>query len=256
MDKKIKPQVKKEVLLPKGLTRYEEKMIKEIIGLSKTPLSRIMIPKVDMIVCSVECKIKELAALFHESGHSRLPVFCDSIDNIVGIAHLKDIFRITSLYLPESIEELSAVEFVRLPNFIYENINCLDAFLQLQRQKISLAIVIDEFGRVVGLVTIRDLLEEIVGEIADEFAREKKEQWVKMAEGRYLLDPKIGIEKLSEILMIEPPALNVSTLAGLIYHIADRIPKVGEKIEFGDWEFTILEGTARKITKVIVGKKA
>jgi len=242
------------MVLPKGLTRHEERMIKEILSLGKTPVSRIMIPKVDMVACPADLKVSDLIKQFNESGHSRVPVFCDTIDNIIGIAYLKDIFRILSVGRDRDISGMSAVEFVRMPHFAYERISGLDAFLEMQRQKISIRIVIDEFGAVVGLVTLEDLLEEIVGEMADEFAREQDAGMTRTGEGRYLVEPKTALDKFVEVLGVELPAVNASTVAGLIYHLADRIPKVGERIPFGEWEFAILEGTSRKITKVSVEK--
>ncbi len=229
--------------------------MKRVLRLARTPLNRIMVPKVDIVACPVEQKVKEVINLFHETGYSRLPVFYDSIDNIVGIIHLKDIFRIIAHHQKEEIEAMPVVEFVRLPDFIYENIYGLNAFLQMQRQKTSLAIVIDEFGRVVGLITVEDLLEEMVGELIDEFDREPKEPLVKISENQYQFDTKIPIDRFCEIVGIEIPPYDITTLAGLIYHIADRIPKKGERLKFGELEFTILEGSARKITKVLVERK-
>ncbi len=255
MAKKTKAAGRKEGLILKNLPLHKEKMIKEILSLSETPLSRIMVPKVSMVNISADKKIKDLLALFHECGYSRIPVYSGAVDNIVGIVHLKDIFRILSMHRELEIQNMPVVEFVRLPHFFYENINGLDVFLTLQRQKISTGIVIDEFGSVVGMVTVEDLLEEIVGEIIDEFDRERGAKIVAMSDGRYVVDPGVEIDKFLEILEVESPYKNVSTLAGLIYRIADRIPKVGEKIRFGEWEFTVLEGTSRKITKVSVEKK-
>lgn len=255
MDKKIKHRERKELQLPKNISRHEEKMIRELLSLIKTPLSRIMVPKTEMTSIAVDKKIKNLFKLFQDFGFSRIPVFSGALDNIVGVVHLKDIFRITSSHPEGKIEEMPVVEFVRLPHFIFEDMNGLDAFLELQRRKVSLALVVDEFGRTVGLVTLEDLLEEVVGEIGDEFEQRKLSQFIRMADGRYVFDPRIELDKFSEAIGAELPSLNVSTLAGLIYHLADRIPKVGDRIKFESWELTILEGTSRKITKVLVEKK-
>ncbi len=231
-------------------------MIRNILRLGKSPVGRIMIPKVDIVSCPADAKVADLVRQFNESGHSRVPVFCDTIDNIVGIAYLKDIFRIMSVSGNRDISGMAAIEFVRMPRFAYERISGLDAFLEMQRQKISIRIVIDEFGAVVGLVTLEDLLEEIVGELTDEFGPEPVAGLTRTGDGRYTIDPKTALDKFVEVAGVELPAVNASTVAGLIYHLADRIPKVGERIPFGEWEFVVLEGTSRKITKVSMEKAA
>jgi CBS domain containing-hemolysin-like protein len=173
------------------------------------------------------------------------------MDQIVGILFIKDIITFWNKY-----QDNSVVEFVRFPHFVYEDRPALDTFLELQKLRLSVGVVMDEFGGVSGIITLEDLIEEIVGEIEDELDERQKPFVEKISEHEYIVNTRMEIEEFSEYFKVAVDEdVDVTTVSGLILKNADRIPKVGEEIEYRNMKFKILEGTRRKISKVKVIKR-
>jgi len=235
-----------------GLINPEEnEMIRSIFALSDTVVREIMVPRTDMASVSVDTSVGEVLKTIITCGHSRIPVYDGTVDNITGLLYAKDLLK----YWGMSDASLNIKRIMRTPYFIPETKNLEELLQEFKRKRVHIAIVIDEYGGTSGLVTIEDLLEQIVGDIQDEYDLE--EDWlVEEPDGSVLVDARLPIEELEEHFSIEIERDKFDTVAGLIFHLTGRIPKVGEEIENGTLRMTVLEGGERNIRKVRVVRRA
>ena len=229
------------------LSTPEKKMISEILEIREREVNKIMIPKNEIVALAYNTNLREVVATYQKYHYSRYPVYFNNLDQIVGVLYIKDIISFWNDY-----SDYPVVEFVRLPHFVYEDKPALNVFLELQRLKLSLGVVIDEFGGVSGIITVEDLIEEIVGDIEDEFDKKKKPLVEKITENEFYLNTRMELDDFSEKFAVAIDEDDVSTVGGLIIKYADRIPKVGEEIQYKNFLFTIIEATRRKINKVKV----
>lgn len=231
-----------------GLINPEEnEMIRSIFALSDTVVREIMVPRTDMACVSVDTSVGEVLKTIITCGHSRIPVYDGTVDNIVGLIYAKDLLK----YWGMGDASISIKRIMRTPYFIPETKNLEELLQEFKRKRVHIAIVIDEYGGTSGLVTIEDLLEQIVGDIQDEYDLE--EDWlVEEPDGSVLVDARLPIEDLEEHFGIEIEREKFDTVAGLIFHLTGRIPKVGEEIENSTLRMTVLEGGERNIRKVRV----
>ena len=227
------------------LSPTERKMVNEILQIKEREVNKVMIPKNEVVALAHNRTLHEAVATYKKYHYSRYPIYFDEFDRIVGILHIKDIISFWN-----DFRDCSVVEFVRLPHFVYEDKSALSVFLELQRLRLSLAVVIDEFGGVSGIITVEDLIEEIVGDIEDEFDKKKKPLIEKISESEYYLNTRMEIDDFAEKFGVSIDEDDVSTVGGLIIKYADRIPRVGEEIEYRNFTFKIIEATRRKISKV------
>jgi len=235
-----------------GLINPEEnEMIRSIFALSDTVVREIMVPRTDMASVSVDTSVGEVLKTIITCGHSRIPVYDGTVDNITGLLYAKDLLK----YWGMSDASLNIKRIMRTPYFIPETKNLEELLQEFKRKRVHIAIVIDEYGGTSGLVTIEDLLEQIVGDIQDEYDLE--EDWLEEEpDGSVLVDARLPIEELEERFGIEIERDKFDTVAGLIFHLTGRIPKVGEEIENGTLRMTVLEGGERNIRKVRVVRRA
>lgn len=231
-----------------GLINPEEnEMIRSIFALSDTVVREIMVPRTDMACVSVDTSVGEVLKTIITCGHSRIPVYDGTVDNICGLIYAKDLLK----YWGMGDASINIKRIMRTPYFIPETKNLEELLQEFKRKRVHIAIVIDEYGGTSGLVTIEDLLEQIVGDIQDEYDLE--EDWlVEESDGSVLVDARLPIEDLEEHFGIEIEREKFDTVAGLIFHLTGRIPKVGEEIENGNLRMTVLEGGERNIRKVRV----
>jgi len=222
-------------------------MIGEILEIREKEVNKVMIPKNEVAALAYDTHLNEVVKTYQKHHYSRYPVYFNNLDQVVGILHIKDIISFWNDY-----RDYPVVEFVRLPHFVYEDKPALNVFLELQRLKLSLGVVIDEFGGVSGIITVEDLIEEIVGDIEDEFDKKKKPLVEKISDNEFYLNTRMELDDFSEKFGLSTDEDDVSTVGGLIIKHADRIPKVGEEIQYKNFLFTIIEATRRKITKVKV----
>jgi CBS domain containing-hemolysin-like protein len=235
-----------------GLINEEEnEMIQSIFALGDTVVREIMVPRTDMAYVNVDATVHEVVSSIIACGHSRIPVFDGTIDNIVGLVYAKDLLRYWGM-------DQSAVllkNILRPAYFIPETKNLEELLHEFKKQRIHLAIVVDEYGGTSGLVTIEDLLEQIVGDIQDEYDLE--EEWlVEDGDGSVVVDARLPIEDLEEHFGIEIAREKFDTVGGLIFHLTGRIPSVGEEVETGTIRLTVLEADPRKISKVRIARLA
>lgn len=231
------------------VSKIERRMIEEILALKKREVNKIMVPTNEIISFDYDKTISDVISVYKQQHFSRYPVFFNNIDQMVGVIFIKDIISFWNEYKNHFV-----IEFVRFPYFIYEDHSALDVFLELQRLRISLGIVIDEFGGVSGIITVEDLIEEIVGEIEDELDKRQKPYIERVSENEYVINTRMELDEFSEYFNMTVDEDDVSTVSGLILKIADRIPKIGEEITYKNLRFLVLEGTRRKISKVKVKK--
>ncbi|HEX6861652.1 MAG TPA: hemolysin family protein [Thermoanaerobaculia bacterium] len=223
-----------------------------IVGFSDTQARSVMTPRIDMVCAPVDTPIDALAERFIESGHSRIPIFEDSIDHVIGILHIRDVLRAV-----RSKEPLAVRDLVKPPLFIPETKPLGELLRELQARFQQVAIVVDEYGGTAGLVTVEDLVEEIVGEIMDEHEALVAEL-EPLENGAYRLDGRAHIELLDELfdIELEDEEPEYETVAGLIFSELGRVPQVGESVESHGLRFTVEAVADRRIQTVLVEKIA
>ena len=229
-----------------GLINEEEnEMIRSIFEMKNRVVREIMVPRTDMATVSVDATLGEVLDTINGCGHSRIPVYEGTMDNITGLLYAKDLLR--EWGRDEAAIDLK--QLMRPPYFIPETKNFEELLQDFKRKRVHIAIVIDEYGGTSGLITIEDLLEQIVGDIQDEYDTE--EEWLhEQSGGAVVVDARLPVEEIEERFGIEVERDKFDTVAGLIFHLIGRIPKVGEEIVSGPLLMTILDADARKIRKV------
>jgi len=232
------------------IDEHSGQMIQSILEFRETIVREVMIPRTEIVAIRSDCPIEEITKTIAEHGHTRIPVYQESIDNIIGILNVKDLLKYWSRLITE--EELVSV--LQKPYYIPETKNIHLLLSELRYRKYHMAIVIDEYGGTSGLVTLEDLLEEIVGEIHDEHDTAEQEI-MPLPDGSVLIDSRIEIEKVEEYFNIKIPEGKFETLAGFILFLIKRIPAAGETIPYENLEITIDSADERSIKKVKIRKK-
>lgn len=228
------------------INEYEKKMILNIIKLSEIYVREIMVPRVDVIAIDINSSLEEVFKIVVENSTSRLPVYDDNIDNIIGILHTKDLLN----YITNK-DTFNLSKIIRTPYFVPEYKTINELLVELREKRIHLAIVVDEYGCMAGIVCLEDIIEKIVGEIRDEFDDEG-EKIISIAENKYIIDARINIDELNEKLNIDLPSEQTDTLGGLLYMLIGKIPSINEKIDYKNYTFTIESILKRKIKKILL----
>jgi len=227
------------------LSEDEGEMIQSILSFRDTLAREIMVPRTDAVIISADTPIEKLLQLVIQEGHSRFPVHSGSSDNIIGILHVKDLLTFWSA------EHLDLKDIIRTPYFIPETKKISHLLRELRDKKSHMAIVIDEYGGTAGLVTIEDIIEEIIGEIHDEHDNDEI-LMVATDEGDLVVDARLEIEKLVEHFNLEVPKGNFESVGGFIISLLGRVPQPQETVTHAPLEMTIESADARKIRKVRV----
>lgn len=221
---------------------YKERIIKRIFRFSETTVEEIMIPLIQVSALGEDTKIGDAINLIKETGHSRIPIFSERIDNITGMLH--------SFYLLGADPNEAVKNYAHSPFYVPESKPVDELMDEMKEGKAGMAIVVDEYGGAVGVITLEDILEEVVGEIEDEYDKGIK-LWRKTREGEYLINPKIEIEMLNDDLGLGiPESDDYETLSGFLLSEVGSIPKTGDKIKHQNYVFTITKGTTRSIEEV------
>lgn len=236
------------------LDAEEREMLRNMLGASERRAADIATPRGDIQALEIGTPFDEAVAFFHESGHTRVPLFKDSLDEVVGMLHMKDLFGI----LATGATEVPAIEtLVRPVLFVPPGKPVLDLLADMRKARIHMAIVVDEFGGTDGLVTIEDIVEEIVGEIEDEHDEAERALLRPMPEGLYSADARVPLADLQENLGVDFRAGDlteeVDTLGGLAVVLAGRVPVPGETLDHPNgWKLTIAEGDERRIQSLVL----
>jgi putative hemolysin len=226
----------------------ERRLLQSIVDFGDTLVREVMTPRPDMVAIQAESTFDELRALFREQEYSRIPVYTENLDNIVGFVFIKDLIRLDP---PESGQTslLHLTRFIRPATFVPETKRVAEMLKEFQRQQVQIAIVVDEYGGTAGLVTIEDLLEEIVGEIRDEYDVET-EPVIEEADRSFVFSAKVNIAEVRDRLGIEIEPEGFETVGGYVLTRAGRVPAVGETFESDGLQIEVLEAERRRIHKV------
>lgn len=221
-------------------------MIRGIHSLADTTVKEVMVPRIDSVFLGVDMDRTELVARIADTGHSRFPVYKETIDNVVGMLYAKDLLR----YLTNG-EEIHVERLLRKAFFVPES-KRLDGLLrEMRRRKVHIAVAVDEYGGVSGLVCMEDIIEEIVGDIQDEFDNEQ-EDILEIGERVYLCDARVNIEDLARVIAVDLPDEDYDTLGGFVFDLFGKIPVKFEKVQFGTIDFIIQEMEGHKIRTIKV----
>lgn len=231
---------------PGGLEREERQMIYSIFQFGDTLAREIMVPRMDVLALEVHTPLPQAVEAFLQSGHSRLPVYEDEIDNIIGLLYAKDLLRAMNNGSPKT-----DLRTLLRPAYFVPDTKKADALLtEMQSQRIHLAIVIDEYGGMAGIVTLEDIIEEIIGEIQDEYDSSEEELVEQVGPGEYLFHARIDLDDVNEIMGSRLQKIESDTLGGFLYDSFGRIPHAGESIRTDDLLLTIEQVSGRRIRRV------
>jgi putative hemolysin len=225
----------------------EKEMIASVFQLGETLVREVMVPRIDVDAVPGDLPMLEAMDLILKAGHSRIPVYEGTIDNVIGILYAKDLLR----YLRDGRTDVSLQKILRPAYFIPESKKVDDLLRELQLRKVHMAVVVDEYGGTAGLVTIEDLLEEIVGDIQDEYDAEESTVET-LSEHEYLIDARVNLGEVNELLGVELASEGSDTLGGYIYGRLGKVPAVGDMIEVDDVRIEVLSVAGRRIKQVRV----
>ena len=227
-----------------SLETDQKEMIQGIVDLSDTTVKEVMLPRIDTIFIAVGSSREELVDRIIESGHSRFPVYEDTIDNVIGILYAKDVFK--SLIENDSID-IKAI--ARKPFFVPETKRIDDLLRELRRRRVHIAVVVDEYGGVSGIVCMENIIEEIIGDIQDEFDDEK-EDILELGSGAWLCDARVNLEDLSDRIGLPLPVDEFDTLGGFVFDLFGKIPVKYEKVLWEGNCFIVQDVEGHKINSV------
>jgi len=233
------------------LSPVERQMVKNLLHFSEHTVDDVAVPRADIMAIEESASFQDLVALFADAGHSRIPVYKESLDTIVGMIHIRDAFAILASNEPPP-KSLSSL--IRQPLYVPETMGVLDLLAEMRAKRTHLAIVLDEYSGTEGLVTIEDLVEEIVGDIEDEHDEEPEAHLIPCEDGIWEADARAELDDVAKDI---DPAFgkveeDVDTLGGLAFVIAGHVPEPGEVLlhEESGWRLEILEGDIRRVTRL------
>ncbi len=232
------------------LSHVERQMLRNLLHFGESDVGDIAVPRGDIIAVPVTMPFAELVAAFAEAGHSRLPVYEDSLDHVIGMVHIKDVFalNVTGASSPEDLRTL-----MRAPLFVPESMGVLDLLARMRAERVHLAIVVDEFGGTEGLVTIEDVVEEIVGEIEDEHDEEPTGMLIPLEDGMWDADARAELEDVAQTVdaRLADVEEDVDTLGGLAVILAGHVPQLGEIVEHpSGWRLEITDCEPRRVNRL------
>ena len=236
------------------LEEEEQELIKSIVSFKQILAGEIMTPRVDIKAISNDSTLDEIIEIINETGHSRFPLYYDDLDNIVGILYAKDILPL--LKKEKSNETLQLSALARKSMFVPKVKRIDDLLREFQTKKMHIAIVVDEFGGTAGLITLEDIIEEVVGEIWDEYDKEENPIQI-VDDNKYLVLGKTPIDEINNIIGVEiiNEESDFETVGGFVFKTAGFIPKEGYNFKNGDYKFTVKEVLRKRIKKVLIEKE-
>lgn len=233
------------------LSAIERQMVRNLLHFSEHTVDDVAVPRADIIAIEERASFAELAALFAEAGHSRIPVYRETLDTIVGMVHIRDAFAILAgkAPVPETLEPLT-----RQPLYVPESMGALDLLAEMRAKRTHLAIVLDEYSGTEGLLTFEDLVEEIVGDVEDEHDDAPEALLVPLEGGLWEADARAELEDVAEEIdeRLADVEEDVDTLGGLAFVIAGRVPNAGEILdhEQSGWKLEVVSSDGRRVTRL------
>ncbi len=232
------------------IEQEEQEMIASIFEFGETLVREVMVPRIDIVAIDEETSLDEAVKVILEAGHSRIPVYQENIDNIIGLLYAKDLLR----YFAEGRTDVEIREILRPAYFVPETKKVDELLQELQQRRVHMAIVVDEYGGTAGLVTIEDLLEEIVGEIQDEY--DSEQPFVEeISESEFIFNARVDLDEVNKRLHIELPSEGGDTLGGFIYSQLGRVPVRGDVIPFDGVTLEVLSVDGQRIERVRVRRE-
>ena len=232
-----------------SLEEDETQMVRSILDLDKTLAREIMVPRIDIVALDAKSSLKELVTTVIEAGVSRIPIYENTIDNVVGVVYAKDVLK----YWGQPDNDPSLDQIARAPHFIPETKRVDELLQEFRRKRVHMAIVVDEYGGVAGLVSLEDLMEEIVGEIEDEFDFGTP-QIETIGPNEVIMDAAVSIDDLNEALSLDIQGEDFDTVGGFIFDRLGKIPVPGDEIRGDGCLVSVLTTTGRRIRKVKISK--
>ncbi|MBW4331898.1 hemolysin family protein [Stakelama sp. CBK3Z-3] len=232
------------------LAPIELAMLKNLLHFGERDAGDVGVPRGEMVALEEQTSFADMVALFADAGHSRLPVYRDNLDTVIGMIHVKDVFNIlaTGVEQPDSIAPL-----IRQPLYVPQSMGALDLLARMQQSHTHLAVVLDEYSGTEGLITIEDLIEEIVGDIEDEHDEEPPPMLVSLDDGIWEADARAELEDVAETVdaRLAEVEEDVDTLGGLAFVLAGHVPEPGEWLEHDSgWRLEITEADSRRVTRL------
>ena len=228
----------------------EKELIHSIFEFGDTIVREVMLPRPDITAIEADKSLRDVQALVLQHGYSRIPVFEDDLDQVTGIVYAKDVLKA----LHQGKNDMPLSEIVREAHFVPESKKVADLLREMQKEKFHIALVTDEYGSVVGLITLEDLLEELVGEITDEYDTEEPEL-EQVADDVFRVDGKLSIDEVNELLDVELPDEEWDTVGGLMLGLLGSIPEEGQEVSFRNLRFTAERVDGRRISKVLITRE-
>ena len=231
----------------------ERAMLNAILRLDEATAREVMVPRVDMVTVEKDSSLRHVAQQMAHTGHSRLPVYDTVPDHIVGVLHVRDVLEI----LADATDRRDVKDIIRPTHFIPESKLLDDLLQEMQEMHIQMAIVVDEYGGTEGLVTVEDLLEEIVGEIEDEFSALKQDpQVVRIAGGDLLVDPIVSLEQVTELMGAPIAEPGYDTIGAYVHGALGKIPEAGDEVALGQLKVRVVSLLGRRMRKLRVMRSA
>ncbi len=230
------------------LENQKKEMLHNIFEISETSVKEIMVPLNDVTMIEITTPINEIIDVIAKTEYSRIPVYEDNKDNVVGILYSKDLIK----YINRGLDKLNIKNILKKPYFVPSTKRIDDLLREFQVNRIHLALVVDEYGSIDGLITLEDILEEIVGEIRDEYDKEEEEDIRQIGENQYIVKGRLNIDDFCDYFNMEKTENmeQYETISGLLYDLADKIPDVGEEYIYNGYKFIVVEKDGRKIQKI------
>lgn len=234
-----------------GLEKDERQMIYSIFHFGETLAREIMVPRIDMLALDINNSLDEAVQAITQSGHSRVPVYEDTVDNIIGLLYSKDLLKVE-----REGQSLASIRGNLRPAYFVPEAKKVDELLEdMQTRRIHMAVVVDEYGGVAGLVTLEDIVEEIVGEIRDEYDQGEEQLVTQVSEEEYLFHPRISLDDFNDVMGSHIDKEMADTLGGLIYGMVGQVPTGGETINIDGLELRVENVIGRRIRSVRVRRK-
>ncbi len=234
-----------------GAENGELAMIRRIAHMVDRSVREIMVPRIDMVTADADCTLEDVLQLVLERGYSRIPLYQETVDEIVGVVYAKDLLK----FMADGERPASLREIARPPYFIPEGKHIDELLAELREHRVHMAIVVDEYGGTAGLATIEDVLEEIVGEIQDEYDREEA-VIQQVTDTEAIVDARLGLDELNELFALSIEGEDFDTVGGFVYHELGRMPAPGDEVSANGFTMRVLSVLGRRIKKVRVTKKA
>jgi CBS domain containing-hemolysin-like protein len=223
----------------------EREMIHSIFEFGDTIVREVMVPRPDMVAVPLETSLQEVLELILRTGYSRIPVYDGTVDEVVGLAYAKDVLR----RLHDGQADKPLTDILRPAPFMPESLRAAECLREMRQRKSHMVIVIDEYGGTSGLVTLEDLLEEIVGEIADEYDREEPNV-EPLPDGDYRVNARLGVDEVNELLDVELPSTEWDSIGGLLFNLVGGVPREGQEVEFKGLRLRAERVQGRRIGRV------